>query len=209
MKKFSEKANYPISYGNSTADKVMVSDYVVEVVKSEKFQRYMGSVGFTLLAVISRAQPVSAIPPKYGEAAANIAEGVGQNVPPLGDLAGTANVGANAAQGAAQGANAAQGAMQGHGAMQGMNPGGYYGPGGYHHNPLQAGPSNAVQKPHSAWRLAGPHISACGQYTNTALLIGSVAWICLNASWGNPIFAYGCVGIIGGIINELRKQYIY
>lgn len=77
---------------------------MVKVAKNERFQRHMGSVGFAMLAVVTRVQPVTAIPPEYGEAAASIADGVGQNVPPLGELAGTANIGAQAAQGAARGA---------------------------------------------------------------------------------------------------------
>ena len=51
----------------------------------------MGSVSFAALALLSRARPVFAIPPEYGEAAANIAEGVGQALPPLGDVARTTN----------------------------------------------------------------------------------------------------------------------
>lgn len=198
MDNFNKKPCYPITYGDSDGDNTKISDYVVYVVKSEKFQRYMGSVGFAVLAVASRAHPVAAIPPEYGEAAANIVEGVGQNVPPLGDLAGTTNVGANAAQGAAQAGGIYQGP-----------PGAHYVPGaGHYHNPLQTGAHKALEKPHTAWKLPGPPTSVGGQYGNTALLIGSVAWICLNASWGNPVFAYGCLGILGGIINELRKQYM-
>ena len=70
---FNEKAQYPFTYGDENADEVRLSIYVVELMKTKRFQSHMVSVFFALLTLRSYAQPSSAIPPEYGEAAANLA----------------------------------------------------------------------------------------------------------------------------------------
>ena len=169
----------------------MLSDYVVRLMESEKFQSHATAVFFALLTLGSYSQASSAIPPEYGEAAANVAQGVGQNVPPLGDVVGNANP---------QLPLPNNGAQVGQVGRVNLNPG----PNINQPNFGQNGMPNKPIKP--AWRLPGPPSSPAGQYVNTFFLLGSVGWICLNASWGNPVFAYGCVGILGGLINELRKK---
>lgn len=204
INQFNKTPQYPLTYGDLAADEeVRLSDYVVRVLKNEKLQSHMASVFFALLALGSYAAPSSAIPVEYGEAAANAAQGIGETLPPLGEIAGTGKV--------AQAANNAQ-----QGAQLPNNLGGVGQPGNVGFNPVNQGgpqfnnfgaqqpPIQPVKPP--AWRLPGPPMSAVGQYTNTIFLISSVGWICLNASWGNPVFAYGCVGIVGGLINELRKK---
>ena len=89
MENLNNKACYPYTYGDKDGQNPKISDYVVKVTKNERFQRHMGSVGLAILGVVTSVQPVTAIPPEYGEAAANIADAVGQNVPPFGEVAGT------------------------------------------------------------------------------------------------------------------------
>lgn len=190
---FNENANFPVTYGDEvTNDGHRLSDYFVNKLSEKKTQNYLGSVVVAMVALGSQAAPVSAIPPEYGEAAANVAKDVGQGVPPLGEVMGNVNpqppIPNNAIHiGQDVGLNQ-------RGAVPNIN----------RPNFGQNGmPDKQIQP---AWRLPGPPMSPGGQYANTVLLLGSVGWICLNASWGNPVFAYGCVGIVGGLINELRKK---
>lgn len=188
---FNNKAQYPFTYGDENADDIRLSNYVVELMKTKKFQNYVTAVFFALITLGSYAQPSSAIPVEYGEAAANVAQEVGQNVPPLGDVVGNVNHKPPIPNNAGQ---------VGQGGRVNLNPG----PNINQPNLGQNGMPNKPIQP--AWRLPGPPMSPAGQYANTVFLIGSVGWICLNASWGNPVFVYGCVGIVGGLINELRKR---
>ena len=205
MKSFDEKSQYPFTYGDTNADEVMLSDFVVELMKTEKFRNYVTALFFAIVALGSYAPPSLAIPIEYGEAAAGMAEGVGQNVPPLGNVAGNVQQGAaHAANNAAGGGAGAQIPLIGQGRVGlGQQAGNQF---NNFNQPQMPGPG-AGPIPVPAWRLPGPPATAAGQYTNTLLLIGSVGWICLNASWGNPIFAYGCVGVVGGMLNELRKRF--
>jgi len=186
---FNEKAQYPFTYGDENADEV--STYVVELMKTKKFQNYITTLFFALLTLGSYAQPSSAIPLEYGEAAANVAQEVGQNAPPLGDVVGNVNPQPPISNNAAQFGQAGR---------VNFNP-------GPNINQPNFGQNGMPQQPiQPAWRIPGPPVTPFGQYTNTLLLIGSIGWVCLNASWGNPVFAYGCVGIVGGLVNELRKK---
>ncbi|MFT5791645.1 MAG: hypothetical protein ACI9LI_000982 [Saprospiraceae bacterium] len=191
MNRFNQKPQYPLTYGDKVDDdEVRLSDFAVELMKSKKFQSYASAVFFAFLTLGSYAQPSSAIPPEYGEAAANLAQGVEQGVPPLGEVAGNINPHQNIPQ-------------IGNPGRVGLNQGGV-GPNNNQHNFGQNGVPHKPTQP--AWRIPGPPVNPGGQYANTLLLVGSVGWICLNASWGNPIFVYGCVGIVGGLVNELRKK---
>ena len=93
---FNTKPHFPFTYGDENADEVKLSNYVVDLMKTKKFQNYITAVFFALMTLGSYAQPSSAIPPEYGEAANNLVNGMDQAVPPLGATAGVANVGANA-----------------------------------------------------------------------------------------------------------------
>lgn len=189
---FNETPHFPFTYGDdATNDGHRLSDYVVNKLSEKKTQNYLGSMVIAVLALGSQAAPVNAIPPEYGEAAANIAQEVGEGVPPLGDVVGKVNPIPN---------NAAH-VGQGQGGRVNMNQ---RGAGPNMNQPNFGMPHNPIKVP--AWKLPGPPMNPSGQYVNTFLLLGSVGWICLNASWGNPVFAYGCVGIVGGLINELRKK---
>ena len=186
---FNTKSHFPFTYGDKNADEIRLSNYVVELMKTKKFQNYITAVFFALLALGSYAQPSSAIPPEYGEAVNDVVNGMDQVVPPLGAAAGVANVGANAAQG-----NPVPNQLDqiGQGGRVNLNP------------PIQPNQQfQPVKVP--AWRLPPAPVTPVGQYANTVALIVAVGWICLNGAWGNPIFMGGCVGMVTGLANEARK----
>ena len=189
---FNETPHFPFTYGDDTTNNGhRLSDYVVNKLSEKKTQNYLKSMVIAMLALGSQAAPVNAIPPEYGEAAANIAQEVGQGVPPLGDVVGKVNPIPN---------NAIH-VGQGQGGRVNMNQ---REAGPNMNQPNFGMPNNPIKVP--AWKIPGPPTNPGGQYVNTFFLLGSIGCICLNASWGNPVFAYGCVGIVGGLINELRKR---
>lgn len=189
---FNENSHFPFTYGDDVRnDGQRLSDYVVNKLSDKKTQNHLVNIVIALVALGSQAAPVNAIPPEYGEAAANVAQEVGQDVPPLGGVVGKVNPQPPIPNDVGQ---AGRVNLNTRGAGPNIN-GPNLGQNGMPHKPIQP-----------AWRLPGPPMSPVGQYVNTVFLIGSVGWICLNASWGNPVFAYGCVGIVGGLINELRKR---
>ena len=77
--KFGTKSHFPYTYGDENADDVRLSNYVVELMKTKKFQNYMRAVFFAILTIGSYAQPASAIPAEYGEAANEILNQAAQN----------------------------------------------------------------------------------------------------------------------------------
>ena len=173
----SEKAHYPFTYGDKNADEVMLSDYIVELMGTKRFQSHVTSMVFALLTLASYSHSTLAIWPEYVEAVANVAQNIEHGVLPLGDIVGNTNVGNNAAK-------------IGHAGRVGLNQ-----PvNGPKMNPLgQNGISihkpGQVIKP-SALRIPGPQMSAAGQYTNKAMIIGSISSICLNGAWGKPILGW-------------------
>lgn len=190
---------YPITYSENIDNESRLSDLVVEVIKSERFQNHATAIFFAILALGSYALPSAAIPPEYGEAAANMAQGIDQGVPPLGEVAGNMNL---PPQQMVEN-NAAQIGQAGRVGLNQLEHGPNINKLGQNGIPLHQ-PGQVIQPP--AWRLPGPPTSSTGQYLNTVMIIGSIGWICLNASWGNPVLAYGCVGVVGGLLNELRKK---
>jgi hypothetical protein len=100
MKTFNEKAHYPFTYVDKNVDEVMLSDYVVELMKTKRFQSHMTAIFFALLTLGSYARPSSAIPPAYGEAANEMLNQAAQNgaaggvpaVPPIGQIQGQVSV---------------------------------------------------------------------------------------------------------------------
>lgn len=63
MANFNQKTHYPYPYGDKNANEVRLSDFVIELMKSKKFQRHLNAVFF---ALGSYAKPSSVIPPEYG-----------------------------------------------------------------------------------------------------------------------------------------------
>lgn len=185
-----EKPHFPYTYGDLIeANETRVSNHVINLVQNEKFQNHCISVASALVTLSFYATPASAIPPEYGEAVNGIVNNMDPVVPPVG--AGTINAQQNVLpKGVGEPGRVNLYGQNGHLPINGQNPIGV--------------PQKPIQPP--ACKLPGPPLSSAGQYTNTVFLIGSVGWICLNASWGNPVFAYGCVGIVGGLVNELRKR---
>ena len=189
---FNENPHFPFTYGDDVPnDGHRLSDYFVNKLSEKKTQNYLVSIAIATLALGSQAAPADGIPPEYGEAAANVAQEVGQGVPPLGDVVGKVNPQPPIPDNAV---HVGQAGRVNLGAGPNINRPNF-GQNEMPHKPIQP-----------AWRLPGPPMNPFGQYVNTFLLIGSVGWICLNATWGNPVFAYGCVGVVGGLINELRKR---
>jgi hypothetical protein len=82
---FNTNPHFSFTYGDENADEVKLSDYVVELMKTKKFQNYVTAVFFALMTLGSYAQPSSAIPPEYGEAAAEATKGTGQQAVNLGN----------------------------------------------------------------------------------------------------------------------------
>lgn len=189
---FNTKPHFPYTYGDDVENEGRrLSDCIVNKLNDKKTQTYLGGVAMAVLTLGNQAAPANAIPPEYGEAAVNAAQDIGQNVPPLGDIGGRVvpNNGGNIVPG-----NVGQGGRVNLAGPNINRPN--FGPNEIPNNPIQP-----------AWRLPGPPVTPTGQYVNTLFLFSSVGWICLNAAWGNPIFAYGCVGVVGGILNELRKRF--
>lgn len=190
------KPHFPFTYGDDILnDGQRLSDSVVNKLSDKKTLNYLGSVAIAVFALGSQAAPVKAIPPEYGEAANEILNqavpGVEPALPDLGQIAGNANF---------NGRN-----MPAHNPIpNNLNAVGQGGRVGLHN---QQNLGNLNPQHPAAWRLPGPPMSTTGQYINTAAIIGSVGWICLNASWGNPILAYGCIGVVGGLLNVLRKRF--
>ena len=52
MKHSSEKARYPFTYGDENTNEVMLSDSIVKLMKSERFQSHMKSVFFAWLTIL-------------------------------------------------------------------------------------------------------------------------------------------------------------
>lgn len=85
VKNLNEKPHFPYTYGDKVSnDDRRLSNYVAELMKSKKFQNYVTAVFVAVLALGSCARASSAIPPEYGEAAANVVGNVEQDLPPIG-----------------------------------------------------------------------------------------------------------------------------
>jgi hypothetical protein len=202
MKIFNEKAHYPFTYGDKNADEVMLSDYVVELMKTKRFQSHMTSAFFALLTLGSYAQPSSAIPPEYGEAANEMLNQAAQNgaaggapaVPPIGQIQGQVpGVQGNpqyvipAMPIEQQRLIAAQQAGQ---AMPDMALG--------EMGPTSPPPFYIPDKP----RLVGPRAA------NTVAFTTALGVICLNAAWGEPVAIMMCSSGIMGIAYKLGKEVV-
>ena len=186
-KNFNETPHFPYTYGDLPKnDEKRVSKRIVSLVKNKKFQSGVASVLYTTLTLGSYARPASAIPIEYGEVADQVLQNVdqAQAVPELGNAA----------------VDQAQQMMQHNPIPEHLQQ---VGQAGRVNLNLPIQPGQPLKVP--AWRLPPPPVSPIGQYANTAVLICAVGWICLNGAWGNPIFMSGCIGIVGGLINEGRK----
>ena len=63
---FNTKPYFPFTYGDENIDEVRLSNYVVKLIKTKRFQNHAKAVFFAFLALGSSAQPTIAIPPEHG-----------------------------------------------------------------------------------------------------------------------------------------------
>lgn len=193
MKTFTEKANYPFTYGDKTDNDVMLSDYVVELVKNKRFQSHVTAISFALLTIGSYARPSVAIPPEYGEAANDIINQAAQNgglggvpaAPAIGPIEGQVP----GAQGNPQFFIPAMPVQQQRLlAAQQMG---------------QPGPANApVFYIPNRPMLNGPRAA------NTVAFTTALGVICLNAAWGEPVAIMMCSSGLVGIAYKLAKEVV-
>ena len=200
MKILNEKAHYPFTYGDRNVDEVMLSDYVIELMKTKRFQSHVIAMFFALLALGSYAQPSLAIPPEYGEAANEILNQGAQNgaaggvpaVPPIGRIEGQVPVG----EGNPQFVIPAMPVE--HQRLIAAQQLGQRGPA-----IGQTGPTNPPSfyipdKP----KLVGPRA------VNTVAFTTALGVICLNAAWGEPIAILMCSSGLVGIAYKLGKEVV-
>ena len=199
---FNKKPQFPLTYGDHVEnDDVRLSNYVVALMKSKKFQNYTTALFFALLTLGSYAQPSSAIPPEYGEAAANAAQDFEQWVPPVGNeqVAGAVNPNPEAIN-PIPGIRTEGGAA----ANQNIQP-----LGGHQQNlPPQQGPRiQTNQKKPLQYSFMTPPQTVVGQRLNTVGVTAAVTLICLNGVWGNPVFAWGCAGILFRLAIAVEERF--
>ena len=222
MTPFNKKPLFPWTYGDQVEnDDVRLSNYVVALMKTEKFQSYATALFFALLTLGSYAQPSSAIPADYGEAANELLNQAAQNgaaaggapvAPPIGKIeghvprleeAGRCFVPAMPLE--QQQLLAAQqmgqlGAMPPGGPV--MPPGGPVMPPG---GPVMppGGPAN----PPSFYIPPKPR-STCSRAINTVLFTSAMGVVCINAAWGEPVAILMCSTGLCGVAYKLGKEVV-
>ena len=166
------KPLYPFTYGDLILDdEERLSNFIVEITKNKKVQNVASVIFWTTLTLGGQA---NAMPPEAGEYVANVAAGAEQNPPPLGEIAGSATAAANpnlAAHNPIQGVTIPQ---QQHYAN--LNP------------PIQNKPVK--------YNFPGPPQTVVGQRINTGASLMALAFICLQGYWGDPVFMWGCAGMV-------------
>lgn len=196
MRTFNEKAHYPFTYGDKNADEVMLSDYVVELMKTKKFQSHMTAVFFALLVLGSYAPPSSAIPAQYGEAANEMLNQAAQNgaaggipaVPPIGGQVPVA-------QGIPQFVLPAMPIEQQRliAAQQA----------GRHPAIGQTGPTRPP-----TFYIPDRPVLATTRAINTVAFTTALGVVCVNAAWGEPVAILMCSSGLMGIAYKLGKEVV-
>ena len=188
---FNTKPHFPFTYGDDLAnDGERLSDYVVNKFNDKNFTSHLGAVALAVLSLGSYAAPSNAIPPEYGEAAANALKDIPQQCVPGGNTKIVPDNPADIQQLYKQaGQNAAQA----------------FGPGGL---PIQGGNGNAVQPPKPPFLpyIPGPPVTRWGQTVNSVALMLSLGVICLNGAWGNPWAAVVCAGGLFKVAESLMES---
>lgn len=193
---------YPITYGDKNVDEVMLSDYVVELMKTKQFQSRVTAVFFTWLALGSYAQPSLAIPPEYGEAANEILNQAAQNgaaggvpaAPPIGQIQGQVPLVQQNPQCFIPAMPIEQQRLIGAQQMGGM-------PKGPAIN--QGGPTNPP-----SFYIPHKPISIATRAANTVAFTTAVGVICLNAAWGEPVAILMCSTGLLGVAYKLGKEVV-
>lgn len=187
---FNTKPHFPFTYGDDVAnDGERLSDYVVNKFKDKNLTSHLGAVAFAVLTLGSYAAPSNAIPPDYGEAAANVLKDIPQQCVPGGNTA-IPNNPVNIEQLYQQ---SGQRAAQTFGAkgpqIQGAN---------------SAQPPNPPFVPY----IPGPPVTPWGQTANSVALMLSLGVICLNGAWGNPWAAVVCAGGLFKVAEALVGSFM-
>ena len=199
---------YPITYGDDTSHRKMLRNSIVNAAKNKRVQKYLASVVLAVLTISSYAQPSSAIPPEYAEAANEILNQAAQNgavaggapaILPAGQIQGTVPV----AQGNSQCFIPAMPIEQQNliAAQQAMgpalgNPAGGPGPGAG--NP--SGPPSFYLPPKPK--------AVVPRAVNTVAFTTALGIICLNAVWGEPVAVVMCTTGLTSVAYKLGKEIV-
>jgi hypothetical protein len=202
---------YPITYGHHTSDRKILSDFVVDAAKNKQVQRHLVSVAIAAFSIGMYAQPSSAIPIEYGEAANEMLNQATQNgaaaggapaILPAGQIQGTVPVAQENSQCfipampiEQQNFIAAQQAATGMGPASGnLAPAGGPGAG----NPSDLPSFYLPAKP----KAVGPRAA------NTVAFTAALGVICLNALWGEPVAIVMCTTGLSTIVYKLGKEIV-
>lgn len=178
-----KELGFPFSYGDQPGDDDnRLSHKFVAMVCSDKFKDMCMGV-FTIIATVGQlGAPVHAIPPEAGGHAAAAADAAVNN----GEAAKLIPDGAAAAKDMTRTvAGAAAAIPNGNGMPQTM----------FGRPPGTPGGPPAPGQPPVYMPLPRP-MTPLGRGANTIFFGGSVAWICVNAYWGNPIAIAGCTVMV-------------
>ena len=196
-----EKAHYPFTYGDKNSDKVMFSDYIVELMKSKRFQSHMAAIFFAFVTLGGYAQSSSAMPPEYGEAANEMLNQAAQNgaaggiptVPPIGQINGQVPVAPGNPQCILPAMTIEQQrllAAQQAGQLGGMSTG-------------QIGPTSPP-----SFYIPDKPISVSSRTVNTVAFTGALGIVCLNAIWGEPVAILMCSSGLMGIAYKVGRKVV-
>ena len=193
---------YPITYGHKNVDEVMLSDYVVELMKTKRFQSHVTAIFFALMALGSYAPPSSAIPPEYGEAANEILNQAAQNgaaggvpaAPIIGQIQGQVPMAQGNPQCVISAMPIEQQRLIAAQQMGGMPKGPAI---------IQRGPTN----PPSFYIPDKPG-SVGARAVNTVAFTTALGIICLNAAWGEPVAILMCSSGLVGVAYKLGKEVV-
>lgn len=193
---------YPITYGDKNIDEVMLSDYVVELMKTKRFQSHVTAIFFALLALGSYAQPSLAIPPEYGEAANEILNQAAQNgaaggvsaAPPIGQIQGQVPMAQENPQFVIPAMPIEQQRLI---AAQQMGR-------------MPIGPAIDRRGPTNppSFYIPGKPRSVVPRAINTIAFSTAVGIICLNAAWGEPVAILMCSTGLVGVAYRLGKEVV-
>lgn len=220
MSNFLKKSNFPYTYGDDTEDQIMVSDHVVELLESPRFQSHMTAVLFAWFTVVSYAKPSSAIPTEYGEfanEAIQAAQGGAPQVPPIGPIdANVAVPGGPPVQ--------APGPIQpgpNDNILRAMPieqqrliaqqqaatyPGNRFALPGT--SGVPGGPPGQAPTSHPAFYVPAKPQSATSRGLNTFLFSTAMGVICINAVWGEPVAIVMCASGLVSIASKIGRDVV-
>ena len=190
-KSFNTKPHFPYTYGDTvTNEGQRLSDQVVRICSNEKVQQTASCIFFTALFLGSTTEAANAIPPEAGDFAAGAAAG-NECIPRIPDGIGTGAIGGTGANARNFAGRAANQNINMHNPMQNIHN--IPRPGQAGQGPrIDVGPGNPAVR----YRFPGPPATPAGQAINTGISISALAFICLQGYWGDPVFVWGCGGMV-------------